>query len=154
MTEKEIFEHLFSIGPRSKDTDGVVTACLVREGEIIADAVSAGIKHAEYELIKKLETENITILPSDILYVTVQPCDRRSSPEGKAIGDCTTNTTKAGVKQIVYAADYHKSLNSIERFAEAGVKIRQCDDVEIVKKAVELFNSTNDDPAEHIPLLV
>lgn len=98
MKEEEIFEHLFAIASQSKDTDGVVTSCLIRGGEIIADAVSAGLEHAEYELIKKLGVEGIAVLPDDILYVTLQPCDRRSTPEGEALGTCTTNVIKAGIK--------------------------------------------------------
>lgn len=56
MTEKEIFEHLFEIAPQSNDTAGVVTSCLVRDSEIIADAVSAGVEHAEYMLLQKLKS--------------------------------------------------------------------------------------------------
>lgn len=151
MTEKEIFEHLFTIAPRSNDTDGVVTSCLVRDNAIIADAVSAGVEHAEYMLLQNLKEESIEILPSDTIYVTLQPCDRRSPGPGELLGDCTTNVTNAGIKQVVYAATYPKSEMSLERFAEAGISIRQCDDIEIVRRAVELFNSTNKDSSKHIP---
>lgn len=152
MTEKEIFEHLFEIAPQSNDTDGVVTSCLVRDGEIIADAVSAGVEHAEYMLLQKLEAETVEILPTDTIYVTLQPCDRRSPGPGELLGDCTTNVTNAGIKHVVYAATYPKSEKSLERFAEAGISVRQCDDIEIVKRAVELFNCTNGDQSKHIPM--
>jgi deoxycytidylate deaminase len=152
MKEEEIFEHLFTIAPLSTDTDGVVTSCLVREGEILADAVSAGVEHAEYELIKKLGLEDIVVLSDDTLYVTLQPCDLRSSPEGEALGNCTANVIKAGIKNVVYAATYPKSLQSIESFAAAGVNIRQVGDGNIVRRAVELFNSTNESIERHIPL--
>jgi pyrimidine deaminase RibD-like protein len=152
MTEKEIFEHLFEIAPQSEDTDGVVTSCLVRDNEIIADAVSAGVEHAEYMLLEKLKKEAIEILPTDTIYVTLQPCDRRSPGPGELLGDCTTNVTKAGIKNVVYAATYPKSEKSLERFAEAGISVRQCDDIEIVRHAVELFNTTNEDESKHIPM--
>ncbi len=152
MNEQSIFNHLFKIAIRSKDTDGVVTSCLVRDGQIIADAVSAGVEHAEYELIKKLNAEKIEIFPDDILYVTLQPCDQRSTPEGEALGDCTTNTIQAGIKNVVYAAAYPKSLQSLEQFSVAGVNIRQVEDTTIIKQAVELFNSTNRNVEKHIPL--
>jgi len=151
MSEKEIFEHLFTIAPQSKDTDGVVTSCLVRDDEIIADAVSAGVEHAEYMLLQKLTAEGIEILPTDTIYVTLQPCDRRSAGPGELLGDCTTNVTKAGIKNVVYSATYPKSEKSLERFAGAGISVRQCDDMDIIKRSVELFNSTNQDQAKHIP---
>lgn len=152
MTDKEIFEHLFEIAPQSNDTDGVVTSCLVRNGKIIADAVSAGVEHAEYMLLQKLKEEAIEILPTDVIYVTLQPCDRRSPGPGELLGDCTTNVTKAGIRHVVYAATYPKSEKSLERFADEGISVRQCEDIEIVRKAVELFNSTNKDQTKHIPM--
>ena len=51
----------------------------------------------------------------------------------------------------MYAATYPKSEKSLERFAEAGISVRQCEDIEIMKRAVELFNSTNEDELKHIP---
>jgi pyrimidine deaminase RibD-like protein len=152
MTERDIFNHLFAIAPQSKDTDGVVTCCLVRDGVIVLDAVSAGIEHAEYELFKKAETEKFTILPEDILYVTVQPCDSRTPGSGgEALGDCTTNSIKAGIKNIIYGVSYPRSRHSLERCAEAGVSIRQVGDINIIKECADLFNSTNEDTTKHIP---
>ena len=152
MTEQEIFDRLFEIAPQSNDTDGVVTSCLVRDDEIIAEAVSAGVEHAEYMLLQKLKEEATEILPTDIIYVTLQPCDRRSPGPGELLGDCTTNVTKAGIKHVVYASTYPKSEKSLERFAEAGISVRQCEDAETVRRAVELFNSTNEDQSKHIPM--
>ena len=152
MTEKDIFEHLFKIAPQSHDTDGVVTSCLVRNQEIVADAVSGGVEHAEYVLIKKLGDENIEVLPEDVLYVTLQPCDHRSPGSEEALGDCTTNVTNAGIKHVVYAAAYPKSINSLTRFIDEGITARQCEDVEIVIQACKLFNDTNENTAKHIPV--
>ena len=152
MSERVIFEHLFSIANQSKDTDGVVTSCLVRDGQIIADAVSAGEGHSEFMLLHKLTARGIEIHPSDILYVTLQPCDRRSTDLGLILGDCTTNTIAAGIKNVVYAAPYPKSLNGIERFTAAGVHIRQVVNRTIAKQAAELFNSTNENTEKHLPV--
>jgi pyrimidine deaminase RibD-like protein len=152
MTEREIFEHLFSIASQSTDTDGVVTACLVRDGQIILDAVSAGIEHAEFILLKKMNSANLIPDETYILYSTLQPCDRRSSVEGQKIGDCTTNILKSGIKTVVYAVSYPKSLHSTERFNLSGVSAKECREIEIVKRAIQLFNSTNDDPSTHLPM--
>lgn len=153
MNEKEIFEHLFKIAPQSKDTDGVVTACLVRNDVIIADAVSGGVEHAEYVLLQKLSKLDISITDEDVVYVTLQPCDRRTSGKiGEQLGDCTTNLTKAGAKHVVYAATYPKSENSLERFKQNGVDIRQTSDLEIQRNAALLFNATNEDSSKHIPV--
>ena len=52
---------------------------------------------------------------------------------------------------MLYAATYRKSEKSLERFAETGISVNQCEDIEIVKRAVEVFNSTNEDESKHIP---
>lgn len=154
MNEQRIFEHLLNIANRSGDTDGVVTACLMRDGEIITDAVSAGVEHAEYELLKKLKKESLAILPQDVVYVTVQPCDSRTvGGGGELLGDCTTNLINAKVRFVVYGAAYTRSDNSNSRFATAGVSIRQIDNIEVVRSCIKLFNDTNCHPAKHLPLV-
>lgn len=153
MTETAIFQHLFAIADRSTDTDGVVTSCLVRVGEIVAEAVSDGPCHAEYMLLKMLRESGERIAQSDVVYVTLQPCDRRTpGGVGETLGDCTTNLITAGVKHIVYAAPYPKSPDSIARLRAAGVTIRQTDDVEIHRQAALLFNNTNDNSTTHLPV--
>ncbi|MFT5849370.1 MAG: pyrimidine deaminase RibD-like protein [Patiriisocius sp.] len=155
MNEEAIFEHLLAIAPQSIDTDGVVTSCLVRNKEIIADAVSAGGEHAEYMLLQKIKDTGIEIMRDDIIYVTLQPCDRRTPGGlGESLGDCTTNVINAGIKNVVYAATYPKSDNSINRFKESDASIHQITNTEIIKKCVELFNSTNADQEKHIPVPV
>jgi deoxycytidylate deaminase len=151
MTEEIIFEHLLSIAHRSNDTDGVVTACLVRDDQIVIDAVSAGVEHAEYQLLRELKRRSIAIVPSDIVYVTVQPCDSRTqgSP-GEILGDCTTNLIDAGVRNVVYGAEFTRSHTSNTRFERAGVSIRQAESIELVRKCIKLFNDTNDNPSKHL----
>ncbi len=154
MTEKMIFDHLLSIAYRSQDTDGVVTACLVRDGEIVMDAVSAGVEHAEYELLKELNNKLIAILPDDVVYVTVQPCDSRTKGGGgEALGDCTNNLINAQVLHVVYGAAYTRSENSNNRFELAGVSIRQTDSIETVRNCIKLFNDTNNNSSKHLPLV-
>ena len=150
MTEQEIFRHLFSIADQSHDTDGVVTSCLVRENEILADAVSAGTIHAEYALLQKLKIQQILLKDGDTVYVTVQPCSQRSSDKGKQLGDCTTNLIKAGIRRVIYAAAYSKSSLAHQRFQEAGFSLTQVKDEKIIDDAVQLFNSTCEDPRDHL----
>ncbi len=152
MTEQEIFTHLLSIANQSNDTDGVVTSCLVRDGEIIMDAVSAGVEHSEYMLLKKMAAKSIAILPDDVLYVTVQPCDSRTvGGGGEALGDCTTNLISAQVRHIVYGAAYTRSETSNSRFELAGVSVRQTEDINTVRSCVRLFNDTNKNAEKHLP---
>jgi pyrimidine deaminase RibD-like protein len=152
MSEQEIFTHLLSIANQSNDTDGVVTSCLVRDGEIIMDAVSAGVEHAEYMLLKKMAAKSIAILPDDVVYVTVQPCDSRTvGGGGESLGDCTTNLISAQVHHIVYGAAYTRSETSNSRFELAGVSVRQTEDINTVRSCVRLFNDTNKNPNKHLP---
>lgn len=152
MTEQEIFTHLLSIANQSNDTDGVVTSCLVRDGETVMDAVSAGVEHAEYVLLKKMAAKSIAILPDDVVYVTVQPCDSRTvGGGGEAFGDCTTNLIRAEVNHIVYGAAYSRSENSNRRFELAGVSVRQTDDMKTITSCIQLFNDTNENSDKHLP---
>lgn len=152
MNEQEIFTHLLGIADQSNDTDGVVTSCLIRDGEIVMDAVSAGVEHSEYELLEKLKGQSIRILPDDVVYVTVQPCDSRTvGGGGEVLGDCTTNLISAGVRHVVYGAAYTRSENSSSRFERAGVSVRQTDDMKTITSCIQLFNDTNENPDKHLP---
>ena len=145
MTEGQIFEHLFSISDRSDDSNGIVTACLVREGKVISEAVSMddGV-HAEYALLKDASSGGISILAADIVYTTVEPCSRRTpGGRGERMGDCATNLIAAGVKHVVYAAKDPDAGETEERFRGAGVEMRQATDDQIVARAIKLFNSTS-----------
>lgn len=153
MNERDIFEHLFRLALQSSDADGVVTTCVVRDGKVLLDAVSEGAPHAEYVLLRKMREQGVSFLQDDVVYVTLQPCDRRTpGGEGEKFGDCTTNLIQAGVKRVVYAATYPKSKDSKRRFKDAGVSVRQVADAGIVMRAVKLFNSTCSSPADHLPI--
>ena len=155
MTEKEIFEKLFSIFNISNDTNGVVASCLVRDGEILAEAVSNNESvHAEYALLKKLESTGEDIKGTDIVYTTVEPCGRRTpGGRGEKMGDCTSNLIKAGAKHVIYAGeDPHASGETRHKFEEAGIDFRQAGDRETISKAISMFNATCENPENWLPL--
>jgi pyrimidine deaminase RibD-like protein len=155
MIEKEIFERLFSIFNQSDDTEGIVAACLVRKGMIVSEAVSNndGV-HAEYALLKKLESSGEVLHEEDVVYTTVEPCGKRSpGGRGEKMGDCTSNLLKAGAKHVVYAAsDPHASEKTRHKFDDAGVVCRQIKDRELIAKAINLFNSTCQTRENWLPL--
>src|SRR3989344_7232554 len=134
------------ISKQSNDTRGVVTACLVRNGNIVADGYSTddGI-HAEYALLQKLSAQNEKIQPEDIIYTTVEPCGKRTpGGRGEKMGDCTTNLIKAGAKHIIYAAqDPDSSEATRHRFSQVEVTLIQVKNKTIIDKAIRLFNSTH-----------
>lgn len=155
MTEKEIFEHLFTIVAASDDVGGAVSACLVRSGQVIASGIStrSGV-HGEYALLRNLERTGGRIEPGDVVYTMVEPCGRRSpSGPGEALGDCTTHLIIAGVKRIVFGAlDPDASASTRHRFDDAGIILQQVTDRDIVQKCIELFNATCMDIAKQLPL--
>lgn len=143
MTVKEIFEHLFEVAKTSKDPEGVVAACLVKDGEIIVSSPSAddGVRHAEDLVIEKAEKRGVEIDKDHILYTTLEPCSYRS-PENK-VEDCTTIIMNAGIRHVIFAAndpEYSKEANT--RFEKAGVKYQQIKDKEIIRRSIKLFNAT------------
>jgi pyrimidine deaminase RibD-like protein len=143
MTDKYIFKHLFEIAKDSKDPEGVVTACLVKEGKILVSSPSAddGIRHAEDLVIDKAHQEGIKIDDGMILYTTLEPCSYRS-PQNK-VKDCTTIILKAGIKHVVFAAnDPEFSKEARKRFKKSGVSYRQIKDKAIIRKSIEIFNGT------------
>ncbi len=155
MTEKEIFERLFSLISQSNDTNGAVSACLVRDGKIIAEGISNNESvHAEYALLKKLEEMGELAQENDVVYTTVEPCGRRSpGGRGEKMGDCTTNLIKAGVKKVVYAAsDPHASDDTRHKFQEYNSSLTQVSDKQIRAEAIRLFNATCTNPEDWLPL--
>jgi len=54
--EREIFTFLFSLAETSKDPEGVVAACLLRDGQLLASSTSSddGRYHAEYLVVQQL----------------------------------------------------------------------------------------------------
>lgn len=138
MTDQEIFEYLLEIAKTSKDQEGVVAACLVKDGQILA-----GLPSAEDLVIEKALKQGMVLDDKVVLYTTLEPCSARD----KDILDCTTIILKTGIKSIVYAAqDPEYSQQAKKRFAAAGVQYEQISDLEIVQRAIDLFNSTSKKP--------
>lgn len=155
MIEKEIFERLFSLIPQSNDRNGAVSACLVRNGIIIAEGLSNNESvHAEYALLKKVEEIGESIKEEDVVYTTVEPCGKRSSGgRGAKMGDCTTNLINAGVKKVIYAAsDPHASDDTRHKFQESNSSLIQVADRQIISEAIRMFNSTCDERTDWLPL--
>jgi pyrimidine deaminase RibD-like protein len=143
MTEVEIFEYLFNLGNTSQDPEGVVVACLVKDGNIILSSPSAddGIRHAEDLLLEKAKQNGLIIDDQIILYTTLEPCSYRSPKNN--VEDCTTIILKEGVKNVVYAApDPEYSKEARNRFIQAGVNYQMTSDKTLTLKAIELFNGT------------
>lgn len=145
MTDKQIFDYLFEIAKTSKDQDGVVAACLVKDGKILVSAPSAddSVCHAEDLVIENARKQGIVLDKNIILYTTLEPCSSRD----KDISDCASIILKTGIKTIIYAAkDPEYSQQSRQRCIQAGISYQQVNDKNIIKKAVNLFNSTSIKP--------
>jgi pyrimidine deaminase RibD-like protein len=143
MTIRQIFQHLFNVAKASKDPEGVVAACLVKKGKILVSSASAddGVRHAEDLIIEKVRKKGIDIDNSCVLYTTLEPCSYRN-PVNK-VQDCTTIIINAGIKHVVFATqDPDFSKEAKNRFARAGVTYKQVIDKDIIRKSIELFNST------------
>ncbi|OGM11928.1 hypothetical protein A2Z22_01700 [Candidatus Woesebacteria bacterium RBG_16_34_12] len=143
MDEKEIFEKLFEIAEKSKDPEGVVAACLVKNGRILISSPSAsnGIRHAEDLVLEKAEQKGIKIDGKITLYTTLEPCSYRS-PKNKVL-DCTTVILKSGIRNVIFAAqDPEYSKKARQRFQKAGISYRQIEDKDLIQKAIKLFNAT------------
>jgi diaminohydroxyphosphoribosylaminopyrimidine deaminase/5-amino-6-(5-phosphoribosylamino)uracil reductase len=142
MTTEQIFEHLFETAARSHDPRGIVSACLVKDGEIIASAASSddGVRHAEDILLENARANNIIISEEYVLYSTLEPCTKRSNP---ALRDCTSMVIESGIKKVIYgASDPDHSEIGRQRFLEAGVNLTQTTDPLIIKRCAEIFNDS------------
>lgn len=141
--DREIFTFLFSLAETSKDPEGIVAACLLRDGQLLASSASSddGCHHAEYRVVQHLREHGVTADERCVLYTTLAPCsDASEVNDGR---DCTTNLLEAGIRHVVFAADdpeYGKSAKA--RFRAAGGTCRQTDDRELVRRAARLFNAT------------
>lgn len=142
MTDEQIFEHLFETAAQSKDPRGVVSACLVRDNEIIVSAPSSddGIRHAEDIVLEIVREKNIQISDAVILYSTLEPCTKRTNP---ALKDCTSLIIESGIKSVIYgASDPDHSEIARQRFTEVGVNLRQVSNSLIIKRCAEIFNDS------------
>ena len=142
MTDEQIFGHLFETATKSKDPRGIVSACLVKDGEIIASAASSddGVRHAEDILLEIARKKNIQISSELSLYSTLEPCTKRSNPE---LTDCTSLIIESQITNIVYgASDPDHSEVGKQRFRDAGVNLFQTIDSSIIRRCAEIFNDS------------
>ncbi|MBU3935750.1 hypothetical protein KJ909_03695 [Patescibacteria group bacterium] len=145
MTDQEIFDYLFKRAKTSKDQEGVVAACLVKNGQILVSSPSAddSIRHAEDLVIEKAKKQGIILDENIILYTTLEPCSVRN----KDISGCVSIIVTTGIKNIIYATnDPEYSQDTKQRFLTAGVNYQQIQNKEIIDRAVKLFNSTSKTP--------
>lgn len=142
MTDEQIFGNLFETAAKSKDPRGIVSACLVKDGEIIASAASSddGVRHAEDILLEIAHSKNIQISDEVILYSTLEPCTKRTNP---ALRDCTSLVIKSGITKVIYgASDPDHSEIGKQRFRDAGVNLVQTTNPSIIKRCAEIFNDS------------
>jgi pyrimidine deaminase RibD-like protein len=147
MNEKEIFDNLFALAKDLKDPEGVVVAGLVKDGKVLVSSPSAsdGVRHAEDLVIEKARKLNVKIDDSMLLVTTLEPDSYRTP--GKGVKDSTTIILDAGIKNVLFAVpDPDFGKESRKRFEKAGVNYNQVSDIEIIRKAVNLFNSTIEIP--------
>lgn len=147
MTDEIVFKHLFEVAKKSKDPEGVVSACLITGNKILVSSPSAddGVRHAEDLLIEKVKSLDIPFDSTTILYTTLEPCSYRS-PVNKVL-DCTTIIIESGIKNVVFAApDPEFSKEAKNRFSKAKIKFRMIKDKDISNTAIKLFNSTIEIP--------
>lgn len=100
MSHASFIRHCLTLAEKGRGKTGInpmVGAVLVRQGKIIAEGLHSeyGLPHAERVLLSKFESG---ILPSDILYVNLEPCCHRN----KKTPPCTDIIVERGVKTVVY----------------------------------------------------
>ena len=132
---------MFKVAALSKDPEGVVSACLVKDGKILVSSPSAddGVRHAEDLVIEKALNQQSNIDDSVTLYTTLEPCSYRNPK--KMVRDCTTIIIEAGIKNVVFGAnDPEYSKDARQRLEQVGVSFRQVSDPDIIRRCVEVFN--------------
>ncbi len=142
MTDQDIFQHLFTVAATSKDPRGVVSACLVENGTILASAASSddGVYHAEDILFAEAAKNGLSLSKQTILYATLEPCGKRSR---SGMIDCVTHIIDAGIGEVVFGArDPEQSAFSKTRLPAAGIAIRQVADSTIIQECARIFNTS------------
>lgn len=151
MNHTDIFRQLIEAGQESNDPRGVVTAGLVRQGDLIAVQGSGdeGRRHAEDLLLERVEREDL-ILPDDELFVTLIPCIQRSI---EGMTSCARLLVEAGVQRVVFAAgDPSQNEATIRYLRQHDVELVQAGRRQIREQARQLFNGTLDEKRSSHPL--
>lgn len=141
--DEEVFAFLFDLAKVSKDPEGVVAACLLRDGQTLASSASSddGRYHAEYLVVQQLREHGLVADERCVLYTTLAPCSEASMINDGH--DCTTRLLEAGVRHVVFAADDPEYAKTTEaRIRAIGGTYRQVGDREIIQRAIRLFNAT------------
>lgn len=148
LSDTQVFEHILKMGREKGDVDGSVVACVVRDGKILvaATSISAGVViHAEHNALGYMEQKGLKVLPTDILFTTLEPCTGRFDP-ACGIPDCTSIIVASGIKNVVYgASDPIQTELTHMRSKYYGINLKQIDNPEIVEKCRSLFNSFSEE---------
>ncbi len=142
MNEKEVFDFLFETAKKSKDPKGIVSACLVDNGNVIAYSANSddGIYHAETILTDEILKKKILFSSEAVLFSTLLPCCERQNP---ALKSCADAIIEAGIKNVIFGAQNPDCFSKTgEKFAKAGVSMRQASDPEIVRRCALTFNES------------
>lgn len=125
MTSISFIHHCLSLAENGRNrvgTNPFVGACLVRDGEIIAEGFHAGFGelHAERQLLLEIRNTQYAIRSSDVLYVNLEPCCHHGKTP-----PCTDIIIESGVQTVVYGMfdpNTEVAGKGIARLQEAGIE--------------------------------
>ena len=130
----------------AKDDHGRVGAVLVQHGKVISVAGSSSLEfptiHAEHAALEKAGWLNDpTPKPNSKIYVTLQPCLKRSGGEK----GCSWDIINSGIEKVVYGElDTHFEWGeSLKFFNSHGVMFEQIPYTAIRKECWKIFCENN-----------
>lgn len=142
MTDRDWMLLAFGEALKSSAGWGKVGAILVKDGKIIGKGGSIGALriHAELDALKNAGTlDRPEKNEGATLYVTYQPCDFRDRTVHWH--SCSDYIVSSGVKSVVFAGmDPRVGEPGLDKLKEAGVDIRQIDDMLMQSTARDVFN--------------
>lgn len=148
LTDNDVFEHLLRLGHERGDSQGSVTAAIVRDGKILVSATSVltgVVIHAEHNALGYLSQKGEAVLPTDVLYTTLEPCTGRFDPD-IGLRDCTSIILASGIKKVVYgASDPIQTELTHKRFQYGGAILKQVEDPNIIERCRDLFNDFSEE---------
>jgi pyrimidine deaminase RibD-like protein len=152
--EATIFEVLLDLARTSNDPEGVVVACLVRDGAVLEVSANSddGYYHAEYLVARRAVAHSVTIDERCTVYTTLEPSSGLLVVNDGV--DCTTGLLEAGIRNVVFAVrDPEHGAATQVRFEQAGATCPQIDNPIIIGRAAQLFNGTlrRDLPSLRLP---
>ena len=144
MADREFMQRALEQAKYAKDNHGKVGAVIVADGEIISSAGSSSDSHAEHAALSHLGwVDNPPTEAKATMYVTVQPCQRRSKPNNRT---CTSLLESSGIVGVVYAAaDPQFSQQEGERaLRKRGIQVTQIPDQDLRERALQYFRQDLD----------